>query len=179
VGEIFDNDNEKSRNERDGRIPFQAKVLLTDRKTGEQMEGEAFDLSMGGMFIRTLLPPTPGTLLEVEVPMEPLNYRGLARVMKELDVDEAGDRPFGMAVGWVDQTLNQKRLLSIRINDHIRGGGLLLEGNPYNADEPPRVAKTTAAPAPAAAIGRNRLVIGLAIVAAAVLVVVVGVILLL
>jgi hypothetical protein len=174
VGEFVNNNEKYGRNERDGRILFQAKVFMTDRKTGERMEGETFDLSMGGMFIKTLLPPTPGTLLEVEVQMKPLNYRGLARVMKQLEFDDGGDRPYGMAVAWVDQTLNQKRLLSILINDHIRGGGQLLEGNPYTADEPPRVAKKSAATG-----DRNRLVIGLAIVAVTVLVVVVGVLALL
>jgi hypothetical protein len=117
-----------------------------------------------------LLPPRPGTLLDVEIQMKPLNYRGLARVLEESDTDEEEDRPYGMAVVWVDLTPNQKRLLSIRINDHIRGGGELLDGDPYQADEPPRVAKKSVAPAEAATRNRNLLIIGLAVAAVVVVV---------
>jgi len=172
VGVVVERDEKKSRGERDGRIPFQAKVVITHKKTGERMEGEARDLSMGGMFIKTLLPPRPGTLLDVEIQMKPLNYRSLARVLEESDTDEEEDRPYGMAVVWVDLTPNQKRLLSIRINDHIRGGGELLDGDPYQADEPPRVEKRSVAPAEAATRNRNLLIIGLVVAAVVVLAVV-------
>ena len=175
MGVVVENGEDRSKVERNWRIPFRAKVVVTNKKTRERMEGEACDLSMGGMFIKTLLPPRHGTLLDVEIQMKPLNYRGLARVMEERDLDEEGDRPYGMAVAWVDPTPNQKRLLSIRINDHVRGGGQLLDGNPYQADEPPRVAKKSVSPAAAAPRDRNLLIIGLAIAAMVVLVVVVGV----
>lgn len=175
VGVVSEKGENGRQGERDGRIPLQAKVVITHKKTGERMEGEACDLSMGGMFIKTLLPPRPGTLVDVEIQMKPLNFRGRARIMDESDAGVGADQPYGMAVVWVDLTPNQKRLLSIRINDHIRGGGQLLDGDPYEADETPRVATKSVAPAAAVTLDRNHLIIGLA--AAAVVVVVLVVVL--
>jgi len=170
MGVVVENDEKRSRIERNWRIPFHAKVVMTHKVTRERSEGEACDLSMGGMFIKTWLPPRPGTVLDVEIQMKPLNYRGLARVLEARDTDEEEDQPYGMAVVWVNPTPNQKRLLSLRINDHVRGGGQLLDGNPYEADEPSPVARGSVAPTAAATRSRNRLIIGLA---AAVVVVVV------
>lgn len=121
--------------ERDWRIPFRAKVVMVNPKTGESMDGEVRDLSMGGMFVKTLLPFKPGTELKVEIQMKPINYRGNVRVQRPRDAAEEEDQSYGMAVVWIDRTPNQKRLLSLLINDHVRGGGRLLEGNPYRDAE--------------------------------------------
>jgi len=169
MGVVVEKGEKIIRVERNWRIPFHARVVMIHKQTRERMEGETCDLSMGGMFVKTLLPPRPGTELDVEIWMKPLNYRGTVRVQAERNTDEEEDRPYGMAVVWVDPTPNQKRLLSLRINDHVRGGGQLLEGNPYGADEPPRVARESVAPAAAATRDRNRLIVGLAVAAVVVL----------
>jgi len=152
------------------RIPFRAKVLVIRKDTGQRLEGEAYDLSMGGMYIRTLLPLGPGTDLDVEVDTKPLKYLGRARVQGSRDIDAAEDRPYGMAVEWVDQTPNQTRLLSIQIDDHVRVGGLLLEGDPYNVVETSRVARETVALSAAQTSNRKFLIAGLAVVAVVVLI---------
>lgn len=171
MGSVVESGEKQNRVERDWRIPFRARVVMTHKTTGERMEGETRDLSMGGMYVKILLPPRPGTVLDVEIQMKPLNYRGAVRVLGARDTNEEEDEAYGMAVVWVDQTPNQKRLLSILINDHVRGGGQLLEGNPYKADEPPRVAMGRVAPAAAATRDRARLIVGLAVAAVVVLVV--------
>jgi hypothetical protein len=170
VGSSVENGEIQNGVERDWRIPFRARVVMTHKVTGERMEGETRDLSMGGMYVKTLLPPRPGTILDVEIQMKPLNYRGAARVMRARDANQEDDPAYGMAVVWVDQSPNQKRLLSIRINDHVRGGGQLLEGNPYRGYESPRVARNTVAPAAAATQYRSRLIVGLAVAAVVVVV---------
>ena len=168
---IVEKGEKPNRVERNWRIPFKARVVMTHRESGDRAEGEACDLSMGGMFIKTWLPPRPGTVLDVEIQMKPLNYKGLAKVLAARDTEEEEDRPYGMAVVWVNPTPNQKRLLSLRINDHVRGGGRLLDGNPYEADEPSPVARGSVARTAAATRDRNRLIVGLAVAVVVVVVV--------
>ena len=167
--------DEKSKNQRrlqrDRRIHFRARVIIIHKDTGERTDGEAYDLSAGGMFIKTLLPYRPGTVVDVEISMKPLSYRGSARVVRTPDSDEAEDRPYGMAVVWINPTANQQRLLFIQIDDHVRGGGKLLEGNPYETDEPQQVARVSARPTAAATANRNLLIGGLVVAAVVVLVV--------
>jgi len=100
------------------------------RESGDRHEGEACDLSMGGMFIETILPLEPGTVFDIEIPMEPLSYRGAVRVLRTR-LDEAGtEEPCGVAVEWVDMSTNQKRVLFRQIEDHVREGGKVLAGDP-------------------------------------------------
>ena len=172
MGVVVEKSEKRSRVQRGSRIPFQARVEMIRKETGERSEGEAYDLSMGGMYIKTILPFRPGTVFDVDVQMKPLNYRGTVRVLWEHDADDEEDRPYGMAVAWVDPTPNQKRLLSLLIDDHVRGGGKLIEGDPYEASESPRVGRVPVAPAAAANRDRNRLIVGLAVAVVVVVVVV-------
>jgi len=61
---------------------------------------------------------------------------------------------------------------SLLIDDHVRGGGKLIEGDPYEASEPSRAAGVSVAPAAAANRDRNRLIVGLAVAVVVVVVVV-------
>jgi hypothetical protein len=171
MGVVDEKRKNEGRIQRERRIHFRAKVVIIHKDTRERTDGEAYDLSAGGMFIKTLLPYRPGTVVDVEVSMKPLNYRGSARVVRSPGSDEAEDRPYGMAVVWINPTANQQRLLFLQIDDHVRGGGKLLEGNPYEVSEPQRVARGSAQPASAATANRNLLIGGLVVAAVVVLVV--------
>jgi len=100
------------------------------RDSSETHGGEARDLSIGGTFIETILPLDPGTVFDIEIPMEPLSYRGAVRVLRTILREAGTDQPRGLAVEWVDMSTNQKRVLFRQIEDHVRGGGEILSGDP-------------------------------------------------
>lgn len=112
------------------RIPYRVPVVMHPRESSETHEGEARDLSIGGMFIETILPLDPGTVFDIEIPMEPLSYRGAVRVLRSILREAGTDQPRGLAVEWVDMSTNQKRVLFRQIEDHVRGGGEILSGDP-------------------------------------------------
>jgi hypothetical protein len=112
------------------RIPYRVRVVMHPRESSESHEGEARDLSVGGMFIETILPLDPGTVFDIEIPMEPLSFRGAVRVLRTILHDVGADEPRGLAVEWVDMSTNQKRVLFRQIEDHVRGGGEILSGDP-------------------------------------------------
>ena len=112
------------------RIPYRVRVVMHPRESSERHEGEARDLSIGGMFIETILPLDPGTVFDIEIPMEPLSYRGAVRVLRTSLHEVRTDEPRGLAVEWVDMSTNQKRVLFRQIEEHVRGGGEILSGDP-------------------------------------------------
>lgn len=151
------------------RIPYRVRIVMHPKDGSERFEGEARDLSLGGMFIKTILPLKPGTVFDVEIPMQPLNFRGSVKVVWARVVDEGKERPYGMAVEWFDLTPAQKKLVFRQINDHVRGGGDLLVGTP-EAERKSRPAAQSLVTSKAAAPDRARLLVGLAIAAVVVIV---------
>jgi len=151
------------------RIPYRVRVVMHPEDGNERVEGEIRDISMGGMFIKTILPLKPGTVFDVEIPMQPLNFRGSVKVSWARLVDESNDRPYGMAVEWYNMTPAQKKLVFRQIDDHLRGGGNLLVGTP-NAERRDR----PAAQSPVAVVTemphRTLLIVGLAITSVVVIV---------
>ena len=166
---------ENSGPQRARRIPYQVNIVMRPREEVDLLRGEVSDLSTGGMFIKTMLPLRPGTIFDVEVPMQPLNYIGAVRVLWRRDRDEGEDRPYGMAVEWVNLSVNQKKLLYRQIDSHVRGGGDVLAGNPVKTRQDRRPAGGLAA---STGVGpdRTKLIVGLSI-AVVVLVVLVVVLL--
>lgn len=152
------------------RIPYRVRVVMHPEDGNERVEGEVRDLSMGGMFIKTVLPLKPGTVFDVEIPMQPLAFRGSVKVLWARLVDQGKERPYGMAVEWCNLIPAQKKLVYRQIENHVRGGGNLLVGAPDATRQSHQVAKKpTASNAPAP--NRTRLIAGLAIAAVVVIVV--------
>jgi hypothetical protein len=145
---------------------------MRPRADVELLKGEVCNLSSGGMFIKTVLPLKEGTVFDVEVPMQPLNYIGAVKVLWTRNRDEGPDKPSGMAVEWVNLSINQKKLLYRQIDDHVKRGGTLLIGNPVvrNNARPP---SGTRAVSPGAAPDHTRLIVGLSIAVVVLLVVVI------
>lgn len=112
------------------RIPYRVRVVMHPKDGNERAEGEIRNVSMGGMFIKTILPLKPGTVFDVEIPMQPLHFRGSVKVLWVRLRDEGEDRPYGMAVEWLNLTPNQKKLVFQQIDNHVRSGGDLLVGTP-------------------------------------------------
>lgn len=164
--------DEKAGRQRARRIPYQVNVVMRPREDVELLQGEVRNLSTGGMFIKTMLPVKPGTVFDVEVPMQPLNYIGPVRVLWTRTREEGPDQPYGMAVEWIDLSVNQKKLLYRQIDDHVRSGGQVLAGNHDGRRELRAPAEAWAESTPAAP-GRTKLIVGLAIAVVVLLVVVV------
>jgi hypothetical protein len=144
------------------RIPFQVRALMHPEDGNERVEGEIRNISMGGMFIKTILPLKAGAVFDVEIPMQPLNFRGSVKVLWARLVDEGEDRPYGMAVEWFNLTPTQKKLVFRQIDDHVRGGGDLLVGSP-DAERQDWPATQAPVSVVAAMPFRARLMVGLAI----------------
>jgi hypothetical protein len=113
------------------------------RDGSESHEGQARDLSIGGMFIETIRPLDPGSVFDIEIPMQPLSYRGAVRVLRTRHPEAGTDEPAGFAVEWVDMSTNQKRVLFRQIEDHVRAGGEILGGNPEAMVLEPSAARVT------------------------------------
>jgi hypothetical protein len=165
-------DEEKSGQQRARRIPYQVNVVMRPRTDVELLKGEVCNLSSGGMFIKTAFPLKEGTIFDVEVPMQPLNYIGPVKVLWTRDHDGGPDKPCGMAVEWINLSISQKKLLYRQIDDHVRNGGILLVGNPV-----PRAEARPSSGAPQSPTGavsdRTALIVGLSIAVAVLLVIVI------
>jgi len=159
--------------QRSRRIPYKVNVVMRSRDDVELVKGEVRDLSRGGMFIETVVPLKPGAVFDVEVPMNPLNYIGSVRVLWTRERHEGPERPFGMAVEWINLTDNQKRLLYRQIDDHVRRGGNVLVGNPTErTQKEPRTGSSTVHSGGMSS--QTKMVIGLSIAVVVLVVVVVA-----
>ena len=156
--------------ERVRRIPYRVPVIMYPKDDSERFEGEARDISMGGMFIKTILPLRRGTVFDIEIPMQPLNYRGAVDVLWARHSEVGEDQPYGMAVQWANLTPAQRKLLFRQIDDHVRGGGDLLVGTPDAEREGRPAARSPVASKAVAEPDRTRLIVGLAITALVVVV---------
>jgi Tfp pilus assembly protein PilZ len=95
---------------------------------------ECFDLSLGGMFITTMLPLEVGEIIDVELSLDPVPLRVPARVIWARTSEKGVDEPVGMGLEFIDLTPNQKRLILRQISDHARRGGALKVGDPPTSD---------------------------------------------
>jgi len=155
------------------RVSNRGKAAVYPQDGNDPFEGKVVDLSMGGMFVETVMALRPGTTCEIETAMRPMRFRGLAKVLWVRNVAEGDDKPVGMAVEWINQTAPQKKLLYRQVDDHLRGGGNLLVGEPQPSAPATGTTKPKAASPPS--IDRRWLIIG-GVVA---VVVVIGVVLVL
>jgi hypothetical protein len=165
----MENSHDHVHRQRVRRIPCRLRVVIHPQDGNERVEGEARDLSMGGMFIKTILPIKPGTVFDVEIPMRPLNFRGSVKVLWARLVDGGKDQPYGMAVEWFNLTPAKKKLVFRQVDDYVRGGGDLLVGTPDAEHEDRPAAQSWLAPM-AAMSDRARLIVGLAIAGVVVIV---------
>ena len=170
MGAAVENSHDDVCQERVRRIPYRVPVIMHPEDGSERFEGEARDISMGGMFIKTILPLRPGAVFDIQIPMQPLNYRGAVNVLWARLSEVGKDQPYGMAVQWFNLTPVQRKLLFCQIDDHIRGGGDLLVGTPDAEREARPAARSPVASKAVVAPDRTRLIVGLAITAAVVVV---------
>lgn len=117
------------------RIPFSRRVLIAPRRGGERRWEESFDLSLGGLFVSTMLPLEVGEVVDIDMPLDSLRFQAPAKVVWVRGSDESEDAPVGMALQFVNLNPNQKKLIHRAISNHTRGGGQLKVGSPPTNDQ--------------------------------------------
>jgi len=93
---------------RSRRIPYCQRVLIAPREGGERSYGECFDLSLGGMFITTMLPYNVGEIVDLEIPLDSLRFTAAVKVIWVRGTHDSEDQPAGMAVEFIGLNLHQK-----------------------------------------------------------------------
>lgn len=121
---------------RSRRIPFSRRVLLAPRVGGERRIEQSFDLSLGGMFVTSMLPLDVGEVVDLEMPVDSLRFQATAKVVWVRGSMIAKDEPAGTAITFIDLNQNQKKLIHREISNYIRGGGELKTGSPPPSDRP-------------------------------------------
>ena len=112
------------------RIPFDGKVLVKPRDGNPPTKEQIHDLSMGGLFIKCMLPLPPGSIVDLLIPLDSYQLRAPAKVLWTRPVEKGEDAPSGMAVEFLELTLAQRKLLHLHIDQYLRGGGTLNLGTP-------------------------------------------------
>ena len=123
--------NQKSVSQlRSRRIPFNRRVLVAPRGGGERRWEESFDLSLGGLFITTMLPLDVGEVVDIDMPLDSLRFQAPAEVVWNRGSQDSDDEPVGMALQFLNLNPHQKKLIHREISNHTRVGGQLKVGKP-------------------------------------------------
>jgi len=115
---------------RNRRIPFRRRVLIAPKEGGERSWEESFDLSLGGIFITTMMPLNVGQVVVLDMPLDSIRCQATAEVVWIRGSDEGEDNPVGMALKFINLNPNQKKLIHREITNHTRAGGQLKVGSP-------------------------------------------------
>ena len=115
---------------RSRRIPFRQLVRVSPKSGGERRAEESFDLSLGGLFLTSMVPLDVGEVVDLEMPLDSLRFTTRAMVSWVRAVASSDDRPVGMAVKFIGLNQHQKRLIHRQVSNHTRGGGQLKIGTP-------------------------------------------------
>jgi len=129
---------------RSRRIPFSRRILIIPKGGDERRWEESFDLSLGGLFVRTMLPLEVGEVVDIDMPLDSLRFQASAKVVWVRGSDESEDAPVGMAMQFLSLNPNQKKLLHRTISNHTRGGGQLKVGSPPTKDQKPDASASSA-----------------------------------
>ena len=122
---------------RSRRIPFCRFVRVAPRNGDERRSEESFDLSLGGMFLTSMVPLDVGDVVDLEMPLDSIRFKTPAMISWVRAVASSDDRPVGMAVKFINLNQHQKRLIHRQVSNHTRGGGQLKIGRPPATDRKP------------------------------------------
>jgi len=115
---------------RSRRIPFSQHVRVSPSNGDELRSEESFDLSLGGLFLTSMVPLEVGEVVDLEMPMDSIRFRSKAMVSWVRAIATTDDRPVGMALKFIGLNQHQKRLIHRQVINHTRGGGQLKIGTP-------------------------------------------------
>jgi hypothetical protein len=115
---------------RSRRIPFRQVVRVAPRSGDERRSEESLDLSLGGMFLTSMVPLDVVEVLDLEMPLDSIRFTTPALVSWVRLVATSDERPVGMAVKFIELNQHQKRLIHRQVSNHTRAGGQLKIGRP-------------------------------------------------
>lgn len=133
------------------RISFPKGVSIRPRDGTSVTRAHIFDLSLGGMFLSTYLPLEVGEVVDYEMQIARMRFRGTGRVVWTRSKATEDGQPVGAAIEFLNLTPNQKRLLYLEIADYLKSGGKLKAGRPPQrsvAERPAAARRDTTSPAP-------------------------------
>jgi uncharacterized protein (TIGR02266 family) len=126
------------------RIPFREPVIVSYEKFEEFVEEVSDNLSMNGMFVRSIRPKRPGTILSFEFRLgEDMSLiQGQAEVAWRRPTTEGPDQPAGMGVRFLKIDMRSRELIKRLVKEHTMRK-MLAEG--FELEPPTR--KPVATPA--------------------------------
>lgn len=107
------------------RVDLQRKVSLKFKEFQGFITEYSENLSIGGMFIRTVSPPPPGTVFDFEFTLGE-DYRlihGIGEVVWVRESDEGFDRPAGMGVRFLSLDPESQKLIERIVAERLKKGG--------------------------------------------------------
>ncbi len=116
------------------RIPFHQSVRVAPVNGDERRSEESFDLSLGGLFLTSMVPLDVGEVVDLEMPLDSMRFTTRAMVTWVRSVASSDERPVGMALKFIGLNQHQKRLIHRQVVNHTRGGGQLKIGRPPATD---------------------------------------------
>ncbi|MGB6855073.1 MAG: PilZ domain-containing protein [Thermoanaerobaculia bacterium] len=131
------------------RIPFREPVIVAYDKFEEFVEEVSENLSMNGMFVRSIRPKRPGTVLSFEFRLgEDMSLiQGQAEVAWRRPTTEGPDQPAGMGVRFLKIDLRSRDLIKRLVKEHTMRK-MLAEGALVEPPTPKPVAKPVESPTP-------------------------------
>lgn len=102
------------------RIPFREPVIVSYEKFEEFVEEVSDNLSMNGMFVRSIRPKRPGTVLSFEFRLgEDMSLiQGQAEVAWRRPTTEGPDQPAGMGVRFLKIDMRSRELIKRLVKEH-------------------------------------------------------------
>ena len=116
------------------RIGSSGRVMISAPKEDPRVE-EYADLSLGGLFVKTLAPEDKGTKLRIDLQLMGLRLRAPGRVVWTRPVPLSDAKPAGMGVAFDQLSPNQKKLLYKQISHSLKHGASVLSGTPPSGND--------------------------------------------
>jgi len=118
------------------RVALEGAVRVTPRSGAQPKVLKYTDLSMGGLFVKSRLPPEAGTTLDIELRLMGLPFKATACVAWVRHHDEGPDKPTGMGIRFQELSTVQKKALNHVVVQAIEEGGAPMRGTPPSPADP-------------------------------------------
>jgi hypothetical protein len=112
------------------RVALDGSVRVAPRNGAQPEVLKYADLSMGGLFVKSMFPPEVGTILDIELRLMGLPFKASACVAWARQRDEGPDKPTGMGIRFQELSTVQKKALYSVVAQAIEQGGAPMPGTP-------------------------------------------------
>jgi hypothetical protein len=118
------------------RVALEGAVRVAPRSGAQPEVLRYTDLSLGGLFIKSLFPPDVGTILDIELRLMRLPFKASTSVAWVRQHDEGPDKPTGMGIRFRELSTAQKKALYRVVAQAIEQGGAPMPGTPPSRADP-------------------------------------------